>query len=367
MTEESETSLSSQQPRHCPACGMKVAARATQCLMCNTALPDLDELGSEARKVGRVPSWVGSIVVGLVAVVIVTGGGVGVYRLLAVEPEAETPTPMVTPSATPTPTDTPTPTNTPPPTNTPTPIPQQTHVVEEGETMSDIAKAYGVTVEQILALNSDVDLELIRPGQVLLIPPAREEGGFTVHVVREGESLGRVAQGYGVPLSVLSDANDLRSQDDAIRAGQSLIIPLTTPTPTPTPPAVLDVGTSPVDLYPPPPLLYPPEGTAFSDGAPVLLQWASVSLLRSGEWYELSISQPARGVVSDTIRTRATAWRVPLESLERAAADVPEFRWQVRVVRETEPGVYEQVGAPSVKRSFVWRVPTPTASPTAPR
>lgn len=364
MTEESETSLSSQQPRHCPACGMKVAARATECLMCDASLPDQGDGEPEARKPSRVPSWVGSIVVGVLAVGIVAGGGIGVYRLLAVEPEAETPTPMVTPSATPTPTDTPTPTNTPPPTNTPTPIPQQTHAVEEGETMSDIAKAYGVTVEQILALNPEVDLELIRPSQILLIPPARDEGGFTVHVVREGESLGRIARGYGVPLSVLSDANDLRSQDDAIRTGQSLIIPLTTPTPTPTPQAVVDLGTPQAILYPSPPLLYPPDGTAFSDGAPVLLQWASVSLLRSGEWYELSISQPARGVVSDTVRTRATAWRVPLELLEKAT-DVPEFRWQVRVVREAEPDVYEQVSTPSVVRSFSWRALSPTASPTA--
>ncbi len=333
--------------------------------MCGASLLDQGEREPEARKAGRIPHWVGSIVVGLLAVGIMAGGGVGVYRLLAVEPEPETPTPVVTPSATPTATVTPTPTDTPLPTNTPTPIPRQTHTVEEGETMSDIAKAYRVRAEQILALNPGVDLELIRPGQVLLIPPAREEGGFTVHVVREGESLGRIAQGYGVPLSVLSVANDLRSQDDAIRTGQSLIIPLTTPTPTPTPQADIDVAAPQALLYPAPPLLYPPDGTAFSDEEPVLLQWASVSLLRTGEWYELSISQPARGVVSEIIRTRATAWRVPLELLEKATADVPELRWQVRVVRETEPGLYEQVSTPSVVRCFSWRGLSPTASPTA--
>ena len=61
-------------------------------------------------------------------------------------------------------------------------------------------------------------------------------------------------------------------------------------------------------------------GTAFAGAdETIVLQWASVSVLRSDEWYALTIFQPSGGVVSDTTYTRATAWRVPLDRLVRRA------------------------------------------------
>jgi hypothetical protein len=97
----------------------------------------------------------------------------------------------------------------------------------------------------------------------------------------------------------------------------------------------------------------------------VLLQWASVSILRDNEWYQLSLSQPSGGVVSSTVRTRATAWRVPADLLQKADGDAPEFRWRVQVVREAREQTYEEAGAPSAVRSFVWRAPTPSATSPA--
>jgi hypothetical protein len=98
--------------------------------------------------------------------------------------------------------------------------------------------------------------------------------------------------------------------------------------------------------------------------APVLLQWASVSVLRDDEWYQLSLRQPGGGVVSSTIRTRATAWRVPLDLLQRAA-DAVELQWRVQVVREVGEQEYEEAGSPSETRSFIWREPTPTPTSSA--
>lgn len=366
MTEESDISLPSQKSRHCPVCGMKVADKASECLMCSASLLEEEEAQEEpAKGAGWVPSWVSSVVVVLLALVILAGGSFGVYSLLAVEPNPEPDEALLTPTVTSTPTQTPTPTETPVPTSTPTPLPAQTHTVQEGETMSDIARTYDVAVRQILALNPDVDSELIRTGQVLLIPPARAAGELTVHVVREGETLSRIAEGYGVQLSRIRAVNSLPLHDQPIRVGQSLIIPLSTPAPSPTPGMALNPTSTPFPLYGRPPLLYPPDGKVFAGSdVPVLLQWASISVLRRNESYELSITQPAGGVISDTIRTRATASRVPLDLLQRASADVREFQWQVRVVRETDEGIYQEASAPSEVRSFVWLEPTPTPAPT---
>lgn len=342
--------------------------------MCGASLVETEEpKGEEPEETGRrLPGWASSVVVGLLALGILAGGGFGLYTMLAVEPEPATPT--VTPSPTTTPPPTPTPTETPTPTATPTPLPPRAHRVEEGETVSDIAMLYDVTVDEILALNPDLDPELIRSDQVLLIPaappsPAEDSEGsepFTVHVVSAGETLLTIATEYDVPVSLIRTANDLSANDEDIRAGQSLVIPLSTPTPTPTPTVVANVTSTAPPSYAAPPLLYPPDGMVFvgTDG-PILLQWESVSVLRDNEWYELSLLLSTGDVISDTIRTRATAWRVPLDLLQKASAYVPQFDWRVQVVREVGNDVYEEAGAPSELRTFIWREPTPTPAPTA--
>jgi Tol biopolymer transport system component/LysM repeat protein len=108
-----------------------------------------------------------------------------------------TPTPSrtPTPTITPLPSDTPQPTDTPPstPTNTSTPPTKdlsaatsmattpdwsptsetstgQTYVVKEGETLSEIARRFGISVKALAEANGITDPTLIRAGQVLIIP-----------------------------------------------------------------------------------------------------------------------------------------------------------------------------------------------------
>lgn len=90
---------------------------------------------------------------------------------------APTATPALSPAASPTVTPEPTlaPTATPQPTATPSPVPSpsprpETHVVAEGETLSEIAARYGTTVEAIMELNGLTDPNTIPAGMVLRLP-----------------------------------------------------------------------------------------------------------------------------------------------------------------------------------------------------
>lgn len=64
----------------------------------------------------------------------------------------------------------------PPPEDAPNLSPDQVtvHVVESGQELGLIAREYGVTVEDIVALNNLADANLINPGDELLIPAAGE-------------------------------------------------------------------------------------------------------------------------------------------------------------------------------------------------
>ena len=115
-------------------------------------------------------------------------GGVGGSPVTSVEPSptasptarptaspTATPSaaPSPTPAATPSPTSAPTPEPTAAPTAAPTPPPpppQQTYVVQEGDSLAAIAQLFGTTVSALQAANGIEDPDEIIIGQVLVIP-----------------------------------------------------------------------------------------------------------------------------------------------------------------------------------------------------
>lgn len=92
--------------------------------------------------------------------------------------------PIVTPAPPTAPTAPATPTSEPPssPTGPPSPVPptatpsgtRVVHIVERGETLSEIATRYGVSVQAIAAVNGLADPNLIATGQHLIIPAPGE-------------------------------------------------------------------------------------------------------------------------------------------------------------------------------------------------
>lgn len=80
-----------------------------------------------------------------------------------------TPTPTATPSPTPSPA-TPAPTAAPTPAPTATPAPVRTYVVQEGDTLAEIAQRFGTTVAALQAANDIEDPNEIIIGDTLVIP-----------------------------------------------------------------------------------------------------------------------------------------------------------------------------------------------------
>jgi LysM repeat protein len=387
MAEEPEITLPEEEPRLCPACGTRVAAMATTCLMCGSSLDEEPEESDleEVEDKRKLPAWARPLIVVAMSAAILAAGLYGFYALMGAQPER---TPTVTPTYTPTATLIPSSTPTPRPTLTPTPVPPLAYQVQPGDTLSSIAARYGITVEDILALNPGVQPEALPTGYVLRIPsgtltptatptrdpslPAPTPGNYVIHIVQQGDTLESIAEQYGVSVSAIREANpdQLPIGSDRIFSGESLVVPLGTPVPTFAPTMDPRATPMPVPLYAASALLSPPDGAVLSGtGSPVMLQWASVSVLGESEWYEVTLLQ-ADGVVSHTFRTRATAWRVPFDFLMEADTDAPEFRWQVQVVREARDRrgelIYREAGLPSETRTFVWirPTPTPTVSPT---
>jgi LysM repeat protein len=110
--------------------------------------------------------------------------------------------------------------------------------VQEGDTLSDIAERQGMELDRLMALNGISKADHIEVGQVLKVtgkpaPPAPTyRRGASVHVVQPGESLSEIAEGYGVAMSRLVAINQL-DDPDHVESGRRL--KLTGPIPSPRP------------------------------------------------------------------------------------------------------------------------------------
>jgi membrane-bound lytic murein transglycosylase D len=99
--------------------------------------------------------------------------------------------------------------------------PNGTYVVRPGDTLSTIAQAFGMSLAQLRELNSiPRSASLIRAGQHLHVTGETTATG--THVVRRGETLSAIARHYGMSLAELRAVNGMSSGQSLIRTGQVL-------------------------------------------------------------------------------------------------------------------------------------------------
>lgn len=97
-----------------------------------------------------------------------------------------------------------------------------THVVQRGEYLGKIASKYKVSVASIKRENN-LRSDTLKLGQKLKITVSKKDQPLRKHKVQRGEFLGKIASKYGVSVSAIRKANNLRS--DQLAVGQVLIIP----------------------------------------------------------------------------------------------------------------------------------------------
>jgi len=118
-----------------------------------------------------------------------------------------------------------------------------TYVVGKGDCLSVIAKRFGLSVGELMALNGIKDQNKIREGQRLVLPGAVDvdsapppapprraplraavvPAGGGVYEVKKGDSLSVIAAAHGTTVSGLKELNGLSG--DRILVGQKLVVP----------------------------------------------------------------------------------------------------------------------------------------------
>ena len=122
------------------------------------------------------------------------------------------------------------------------------HTVQSGETLSGIARQYGVTEAAIAQANGLTNPHMIYAGRRLVtplcsrVPVLSTASGTaqTIHTVQSGETLSGIARQYGVTEATIAQANGL-ANPHAIYAGHRLAIPSVRNTPSVVPPVAANV------------------------------------------------------------------------------------------------------------------------------
>ena len=246
------------------------------------------------------------------------------------------------------------------------------HIVQPGETLSEIAEQYGATVADLQALNDLPDADFVWYGQRLLIqpadPPATDPqtaaaqtpalqpattqpaaadppapdpdsaGDYQLYTAQPGDTLFLLAGKHGISLSKLMSINGFTSED-WIQIGQELLVPRAlAPAP---PPAYLVTAQQPAPPFAEmqPGRVRPAYHTVQTDE----------TLADIAAWYGVNPAALARlnGLPNDAVPGPGQTLRVPsldaLELLEGMSARLAPARYPTRTERWIEVDLNEQM------------------------
>ncbi len=95
------------------------------------------------------------------------------------------------------------------------------YVIKAGDTLREIAKACGLTVEELAKANNIENPNLIHKGAKLVIPTV---DAAKRHIVVKGDTLSKIAKTYGYTVDELVKANNIENPN-LIHKGQLIVLP----------------------------------------------------------------------------------------------------------------------------------------------
>jgi LysM repeat protein len=258
-----------------------------------------------------------------------------------------------------------------------------TYEIQAGDTLGAIAKAYGVTVAAITEANQIETDDVLRVGQMLIIPRERaaetaeasptpantpstestenadSEREVVVYEIQAGDVLSTIAKQFDVSMNAIIEENALEDPE-RLSIGQELRIPLGTPTPPPTATTLPTPTPTSGPPLPAPILLGPVQGETITDPS-ALLNWSSVAILGVEEWYLVQLwnGEAPDGIFVAEEWTQTTSWRAPADIWQAEGVESPLFYWSVivahRLKGENDAGwSWEALSSESEVRSFTW-------------
>ena len=185
------------------------------------------------------------------------------------------------------------------------------HVVQEGQTIVDIASNYATTLEVLARLNPDI--------------------GF-----------------FGCNFEIPSGGPNC---NPLLQVGQVVYAPAPTPTPTLSPTPSGSETPTPTPTFVPPRVVSPPQNAEIQAGV-FRLEWVGAGVLQPDEVYLVQITDTTSGQSHNAI-TRSTSLLIPEEMIP-ADGQTHVINWTVSVAKPNEANVYRIIsGAPEV-RAFRW-------------
>lgn len=124
----------------------------------------------------------------------------------------------------------------------------ETYVVQSGDTLSDIANKFGISIATILWENNLTVHDFIQPGQKLTILPS---SGIT-YKVKSGDTIAKIAAAYGVDPNEVKSWNNI-VDDTALQKDKALFLPGGKVTPPPAPKPKPKTVASPLKVFTAPP------------------------------------------------------------------------------------------------------------------
>ncbi len=96
---------------------------------------------------------------------------------------------------------------------------QNIYIVQRGDSLWSIAKKFNISVNKLKTLNN-LSTNMLKIGQKLIIP---EQEDYEKYTVKSGDSLWKISNQYGIPINDIIKLNNLNN--DILAIGQILLIP----------------------------------------------------------------------------------------------------------------------------------------------